>query len=196
MKKLFLIIFIILLNFQSLFSQINLNNTSYSSSFTNNIEIENNFRGIYLFSSIGLIEIVSLGMGYQITDDFSFALKWSATWIGSSAMLLPNSASGFGIKTSYHKPFLFFNTASIDYIIYFNSTLDWESKKQPWMLGYEPFIKGHYFDVNVGRETINKSAFNFFWAIGVCISVAKEAHILYAPSVKIGLNYNFIQKEK
>jgi len=150
----------------------------------------NHNRKFYVFSSVGLIEIVSIGVGYQISRDISFAIKGASTWIGSYALLFPNGASGVGIKLSYHKPFLFFNTASFDYIIYLYSTLDWESKRQPWNLGYEPFIKGHYFDVNIGKETINKSGLNIFWSIGVCLSAAKEAHILFAPSLKVGLNYN------
>lgn len=152
---------------------------------------ENELRNIFVTFNTGILEFISVGIGYQMNDDFSIALKGSATWIGSSAMGLPNSASGFGIKASYHKPFLFFNTTSIDYLVYFNSTLDWESKKQPWKLGYEPFVKGHYFEFNVGKENIKKNGFNFFWSIGICVSAAKEAHILVSPSLKGGVNFNF-----
>jgi len=57
---------------------------------------------------------------------------------------------------------------------------------------YDPFIKGHDFDINVGKETVNESGFHFFWAVGFCISAAKEAGVLYAPSIRIGINFNFI----
>lgn len=191
MKQIFLILIVLILNAKFLFSQTNLINANDSSSFTNNTEIDKNHRSIFLFSSIGLIEVVSLGMGYQLNDDFSFALKWSTTWIGSSAMILPNSASGYGIKLIYHEPFFIFNTASFEYILYTQSTLDWERKKLYDQIEKIPTLKGYYLDFNIGRETINESGFNFFWGIGICVSAAKEAHILYAPTLKVGLNYNF-----
>lgn len=195
MKKFSYVLLLILLNAQLMFSQINLFNTNDSSSLINNAKVDTNHRGMFLFASIGLIEIPSLGVGYQVTNDFSFAIKWSTTWIGSSAMILPNSASGYGIKLTYHKPFLIFNTASFEYILYTQSTLDWERKKLYGQIEKIPTLKGYYLDFNIGRETINESGFNFFWAIGFCLSAAKEAHILYAPSLKLGLNYNFFNKE-
>lgn len=191
MKKILLILIVVTLNAKFLFSQINLINNTNSNSLTNNTEIDNDLRGIFLFSSIGLIEVVSIGVGYQVNENFSFSLKDSATWIGSSAMILPNSASGYGIKLTYHKPFLIFNTSSFEYILYTQSTLDWERKKLYGQIEKIPTLKGYYLDFNIGRETINESGFNFLWGIGICVSAAKEAHILYAPSLKLGLNYNF-----
>ncbi len=192
MKQFFLILIVVTLNFKLLFSQINLINNTNSNSLTNNTEIDNDLRGIFLFSSIGLIEVVSIGVGYQVNENFSFSLKGSATWIGSSAMILPNSANGYGIKLTYHKPLLIFNAASFEYILYTQSTLDWESKKLYGQIEKIPTLKGYYLDFTIGRETINESGFNFLWGIGICVSAAKEAHILYAPSLKIGLNYNFL----
>lgn len=194
MKHILLVLIVTILNTKFLFSQTNFSKDSSYFNNMNNFDFNTNQRSVFLFSSIGLIEILSLGVGYQVTENFSLALKWSGTWIGSGE-ILPNSASGYGIKLSYHKPFLFFNSVTFGYIIYFKSTLDWESIKQPWNLGYEPFIKGQYFDLNIGRETINESGFNFFWAIGFSVSAAKEANILYVPSLKIGLNYDFIRKK-
>lgn len=55
--------------------------------------------------------------------------------------------------------------------------------------------KGNYLEFNIGRETIDESRLNFFWAIGFCVSAAKKAHNLYAPSLKLGLNYNFFNKK-
>jgi len=155
-------------------------------------EKEKNIRSLFLFSSIGLIEVFSIGAGIQLSDNFSISVKYAGTWIGSG-FIFPNSAAGPALRVGFHKPFLLFNTVSLDYIIYLYSSLDWESLKMPWRLGYEPFIKGHYFDFNIGKETIDESGFNFFWAIGFCISAAKEAQILYAPSLKIGINLNFIK---
>ncbi len=105
-------------------------------------------------------------------------------------MILPNGASRYGIKLTYHKPFIIFNTASFEYILYTKSTLDWERKVIYGQIEKIPTLKGYYLDFNIGRETINETGFNFFGGIGICLSAAKEANILYAPSLKLGLNYN------
>lgn len=194
MRRILLVLILFLSNTQFLFSQTNFYKDSSYCDDMNYFDLDTNRRSVFLFSSIGLIEIPSLGVGYQVNKDFSFAIKWSTTWIGSYAILLPNSASGYGIKLSYHKPFLFFNSASFEYILYLHSTLDWERKELYGQIDKIPTLKGHYLDFNIGQETINDSGFNFFWAIGFCVSAAKEANALYAPSLKIGLNYNFIRK--
>lgn len=99
---------------------------------------------------------------------------------------MPNSGSGFGFKFSYYKPLLFFNNLSFEYITYLTTTLDWVS------IGSNLFFKGNYFDFNVGRENIDDYGFNYFWSIGSCISAAKNTNVVYFPSLKIGVNYNFI----
>ncbi|KUG25725.1 hypothetical protein ASZ90_004446 [hydrocarbon metagenome] len=145
---------------------------------------EYELRNFFVTTNTGILEFISIGIGYQINDDISIALKYSGTWIGSSAMGLPNSAYGLGCKFSYHKPFLFFNSTSFEYISYLSSTLDWQSREN------EPFLKGHYFDLHIGKENIEKNGFNFFWSLGICLSAAKEAHILVSPSLKGGVNFN------
>lgn len=162
MKQILLILLVFTSSAKFLFSQINLINNSNNNSLTSNAEIDNDLRGVFLFSSIGLIEVASIGVGYQVTEKFSFSLKGSVTWIGSSAMILPNSANWYGIKLTYHKPFLIFNTASFEYILYTQSTLDWEGKKLYNQIKKIPTLKGYYLDFNIGRETINESGFNFF----------------------------------
>jgi hypothetical protein len=193
MKQILLILIVFTLSAKFLFSQINLNNNTDSNSLTSNAEIDKKIRSSFLFFSIGGIELGSIGVGYQVRDNFSFALKGSAAWIGSSAEFIPNGARGFGIRLTYHKPFFFFNTASFEYILYTHSTLDWEWKKRYNEIEEIPTLKGYYLEFNIGRETINESGFNFFWAIGIYKSAAKEADILYGPSLKIGLNYNFFK---
>lgn len=194
MRRILLVLILFLSNTQFLFSQTNFYKDSSYCNDMNNSDLDTNQRNVFLFSSVGVIEILSLGVGYQVTENISLALKWSTTWIGSGAMILPNGASGYGIKLSYHKPFLFFNSTSFEYIVYLHSTLDWERKKLYGQINKIPTYKGHYLDFNIGRETINESGFNFYWVVGFCVSAAKEAHVLYAPSLKIGLNYNFIRK--
>lgn len=196
MKQVLLILIVVTLSAKSLFSQINLKKNTDSISLKNNAEIDNDIRCIFPFLSIGVIEYISFGLGYQVTENSSISLKRSSTWIGTGAMGFPNSASGYGIKLAYYIPILIFNAFSFEYILYTKSTLDWERKKLYSEIKEIPVFKGHYFDFNLGRETINKSGFNFFWGIGFCISAAKEAHTIYSPSLKMGLTYNFIRKKE
>jgi len=186
MKQILLVLIVTLLNTQFLLSQINVIGNADYSSIENNAEIENNFRSIFLFSNIGILDFLSIGIGYQVSDKISLSLKGSQTFIGSSAIGLPHGGNGVGIKLSYHTPFLFFNTTSFEYIQYLSTSIDYRINS---------ITKGNYFDFNCGRESINESGFNFFWAIGVCISNAKGANVLYSPSLKIGFNFNFTEKE-
>ncbi|AFH50036.1 Hypothetical protein IALB_2333 [Ignavibacterium album JCM 16511] len=186
MKQILLVLIVALLNTQFLLGQINLIGSTDYSNFENNAEIDNNLRGIFLFSSIGILDFLSLGIGYQVSEKISIAIKGSQTFIGSSAMGFPHGGNGVGIKISYHTPFLFFNTTSLEYISYLSTSFDDHINS---------ITKGNYFDFNLGREIIDESGFNFFWAIGFCVSAAKEANVLYTPSLKIGLNFNFIEKE-
>ncbi len=183
MKK---ILFVILLNTQFLFSQINFINDTNFDDFQNKGKNDYSHRSIFLFSNIGILDFLSLGIGYQVSEKISIAVKGSQTFIGSSAMGFPHGGNGVGIKLSYHTHFLFFNTTSLEYIPYLSTSFDDHINS---------ITKGNYFDFNFGRETINESGFNFFWAIGFCVSAAKEANVLYTPSLKIGLNFNFIKKE-
>lgn len=187
MKQILLVLIATLINTQFLLSQINLISITDSNSFENNAEINNNLRGIFLFSNIGILDFLSAGIGYQVSEKISLSLKGSQTFIGSSAMGLPHGGSGVGIKLSYHTPFLFFNATSFEYIQYLSTSIDYRINS---------ITKGNYFDFNIGRETVNESGFNFFWGIGVCMSNAKGANVLYSPSLKFGFNFNFTEKEQ
>lgn len=101
MKQILLILIVVTLSAKSLFSQINLINNTDNISLKNNTEINNELKSIFLFSSIRLIEVVSIGVGYQVTENFSVSLKGAATWLGSTAMGFPNGGRGIGIKLSY-----------------------------------------------------------------------------------------------
>jgi len=142
-------------------------------------------RNLFLFSSIGVFEILSFGVGYQINESFSFSIKGAAAVIGSPGWLLPSGGRGLGLKASYNKSLWIFNVASLEYVAYLSTTQDLQIK------GYEPLFKGSYFDINMGREIIDEPGFNFFWAIGLGISAAKEAKTLKGLSLKIGYNFNF-----
>ncbi|MER3524402.1 MAG: hypothetical protein C4326_10115 [Ignavibacteria bacterium] len=88
-------------------------------------------RGIFLYSGIGLVEVLTIGVGKQLTQDLSISLKYATTWIGKGAMILPNSATGIGLKLTYHKDLapLALNAISFDYILYLHSSLGWQYRQ-------------------------------------------------------------------
>jgi len=49
-------------------------------------------------------------LGYQISDNYSLALKRAGTWIGSGGGFFPNGAAGYAVELSYYTPILFGNT--------------------------------------------------------------------------------------
>lgn len=141
-------------------------------------------RKIFIYTSLGVLEVLSIGIGYQISKNAAMSIKGSGTWIGSSTFNIPASGMGLGFKLSYYKTILFFNNFSFEYISYLSTTLDWDN------LSNIPLFKGSYFDFNLGKETINECGFNFFGAIGFYSSATKKSHVVYSPSLKFGLNYN------
>jgi hypothetical protein len=142
-------------------------------------------RKIFLYSNLGILDFISLGVGYQASENVAISIKGSQTFItGSGAFGLPNSGAGIGAKFTYSTSFLFFNSISAEYISYLSLTYDKSILPAS-------FIKGHYFDLNIGYENINDAGLSFFWATGICISAVKTKNVLYSPSLKIGLNYNF-----
>jgi hypothetical protein len=173
--KHFILIFIILLSTSALFSQDNLSQTLSNSGPA---------RNFFLFTNLGILDFVSVGFGYQASEKISLSLKASETFIAGASLGFPEWGAGVGFKVSYSTKFLFFNSVSAEYIAYLETSID-ESKSLSTLL------KGNYFDFNIGHENIDNEGLNVFWAIGICISSVKTTDILYSPSLKIGLNYNF-----
>ena len=139
-------------------------------------------RHIYIFTNIGILEVLSFGIGYQLSSDFSIAIKWGGTCIGGGGGYgLPGSGDGIGIKASYRLPYDIFNNISFEYIPYLRLSLTDQGSST---------FKGNFFDLNVGYENILKNNVKIFWSLGLCLSDAKKAHMVFSPSVKIGLNYN------
>lgn len=142
-------------------------------------------RKIFIYSNLGVLDFLSLGVGYQASENVAISIKGSQTFItGSGAFNFPNSGAGIGFKFTYSTSFLFFNSVSAEYISYLSLTYDKSTLP-------EGFIKGHYFDLNIGHENIYDAGLSFFWATGICISAVKTKNVLYSPSLKVGFNYNF-----
>lgn len=192
MKIIFFIVFAIFLTNHKGYSQNYSENHEKLSRMILSIEQKEEHRKLYFFSSVGIIEVAALGIGYQYSKEISITLKGAGTWIGSSALFLPNGGYGIGIGLHYYKSFSFFNNISVEYVALLSTSLDWKSKIMYGEIDSEPVLKGYYILLNFGRQKITTRGFNFFWDFGFCINIAKHAHDLYLPTIRLGFNYNFI----
>lgn len=143
---------------------------------------ENTERKVTINAGIGLIELYSLGIGWQVSKDFCLTFNYSRTMIGKSTFL-PSVGDGVGVKLTYfNKPFWIFNKISAMYLQYLYLSLDRK---------IDSAMKGSYFEMCFGKEDITAPGLNINWSAGVGVSAAKTAELLFMPSIKIGINYNF-----
>lgn len=152
--------------------------------YSRNIEVSSNkdsTRNVFVYSSVGLLEIFSLGIGCQVSTDIALSFKYSGTNIGYANFNLPSSGTGVGVKVSYFTKQWIFNNISAEYISYLNLELDRKINS---------VTKGNYFELNLGYENIDKSKLKIYWAVGFGLSDAKTVSTLFFPSLKIGINYN------
>lgn len=187
MKKYLLITFFILINVQILSEQ---NVPLYANEYLDSSQLiyyKHNIRTLFFFSSVGILEIFSIGLGYQVTEHWSVSLKGSLTGF-EGGFLLSNSAGGYGAKVAYHFNQVFiFNKASIEYTGHLSANIDYAG-----LYIDEPFYKGSFVDINIGYEKVIERGINFWWSIGYCINDVKYAKTLYWPSIKTGINYSFL----
>lgn len=189
MKKYVLVAFFIFVLNIHLFSQPN--KDALLNYYTNESieEKVQNIRSGSIFFGIGIVDVFSLGVSKQINNELSISLKGAGVWVGSG-YYVPNSGGGVGFKLGYHFKLFFVNIATIEIIPLLQ--LKYYRPDKP----IKSLIKGYYFDVNIGKEKINEQGLSFFWAFGFCLSAARYESLLYFPSLKIGLNYNFIKPEQ
>ena len=146
-------------------------------------------RDIFFLFSLGLIDPLTVGVGMQF-DRFSVSSILKAAWVGNG-YYVPNSGGGVGIRVGYHRKILFFNMLSFEFVPFLE--LEYYRPNKP----IKSFPKGYYLAVNIGKEEVSVSGFNFFWAVGFAISSAKYESLLYGPTIKVGYNFNIIsQREK
>ncbi|MFH1197186.1 MAG: hypothetical protein V1720_15925 [bacterium] len=186
MKIIFTLISLILSQDMYLMGQSN--SAEQTQSDTNRVDSScEKTREVFIYSSIGFLEILSVGVGYQATDNISIAVK--ASYSGVEGNPFPNFAVGLGIKAAYHfnQIILFINKISFEYTAHIGSSLEYEKMNID-----EPFYKGTLLEFNVGRENIHKSGFGIIWSAGINMNrMVKYRDTVIVPSFKIGIFYNF-----
>ncbi|MFA3782039.1 hypothetical protein ABRY23_03125 [Melioribacteraceae bacterium 4301-Me] len=181
MKKCFLIVIIILtMTLNDLHSQQAYRLEKFYAENYLLTDKKDSVRKIFIYSNTGILEFLSFGVGYQVSQDFAISLKYSNTFIGSG-FIFPNTGSGIGIKLSYYTPFSIFNCINAEYVSYLILST---TKK------VNSVTKGNFFEANIGKEIVKKEGLRVFWSLGLAISNAKMTTVVFAPSIKIGINYN------
>lgn len=138
---------------------------------------QRNYRNGYAYLSFGLAEVVSLGVGLQINEDYAIGIKYGGCWIAKGFRY----GAGFGLKLSRYLSLKYFNNINLELTTYTSSSVQFTESN---------LIKGAAFDFNIGNES-KLNAINFIWSVGFITSVANGARPLFVPSLKIGFNINF-----
>ncbi len=137
---------------------------------------QRNHRNGYAYLSFGLAEVVSLGVGLQINEDYAIGIKYGGCWIAKRFRY----GAGFGLKLSRYLSSKFFNNINLELTTYTSSSVQFTESN---------LIKGAAIDFNIGNES-KINAINFIWSVGFITSFAKGAQPLFVPSLKIGFNIN------
>ena len=125
--------------------------SSYDSIIISSNPIEENlktgYRNGYFYLTIGLIEPIGLGFGYQMNSNWALGLKLAGYWL-AGGMFLPNSGTGIGIRISQRTGWKILNNVNYEYTFFYEASDHSHYSKT--------LIKGGAFDINIGNEQINK----------------------------------------
>jgi hypothetical protein len=147
----------------------------------NNDDKSQTNRKVFSSFTIGAIEILSLSIGYQIDDNYSIAIK-SQNIASGGGWIFPATSWGVGLAGSYYFVGSIFNSAKVSFIPLYKTDYQFEPKE---------FIKGFSFECTVNREKIFSHLFRFYYELGLAYCKVKNRDALFAPSIKIGIIYNF-----
>ncbi|GEM_PF-5699321 len=146
-------------------------------------------RHLYIYSSVGLFEYFSIGVGYQLSPRFAISLKHASTWVSGhgGSHFFPPYGSGLGFNLQYFMDLWVFNNVSFNYIYYMYVPNIYDNT-----YGIKP--KGNYYEINFGNERTKKGVkgkLQLFWSVGVGKSFNKNyGKTLIMPSIKIGVYHN------
>ncbi|MCL5028924.1 MAG: hypothetical protein M1480_07880 [Bacteroidetes bacterium] len=141
---------------------------------------DTNIRANYIYMTLGIIEPIALGFGFQINSDWSLGIKLCGYFLYYGTYTL-NSGLGIGIRISKKIKWGFINNINSE-LTMLNRISDSRSS--------EIFIKGASLDINIGNENISSKGLHFIWSVGVVGSFANRIPPLFSPNLKIGFNIN------
>jgi len=143
-------------------------------------------RSVFIFANVGSLEIMNLGIGLQLSEQYSLALASSAFALGGKVYILPETALGIGVRGSYYfspdgrTKFLWANVISCDLMYLLPHQADQKiSFHSPGGVGIEAII---------GRDGIVGSGIGISWGVGMAMSIHSEKPPLFFPAIKLGLH--------
>jgi hypothetical protein len=139
---------------------------------------DTNLRKIYAFLGTGVLEYISLGMGYQLSEHWSLALKVNGAFLSSRLTL--HGGNGVGTKITYaFSPSSTFNVLHVEPAFLFS------------VPSYEKNANGSHLDITIGHEELVDGGGNFYWGIGGGFTTYTSGPLLGMISAKMGWNFNF-----
>jgi hypothetical protein len=181
MKKYFVILFFLSLVPIAFCQESNTNSESKKETESSEEQKANDTRHVFVYGGVGLLEVFTYGVGFQLNNKFSLSMGYSYVIVGGDAFILPDIGQGYVIKAGYFSNFWIFNSLNIEYLNILKTYTD---------KGVTSKSKGYFAEINFAHETISKCRLGFYWSLGVCLSNAKMKPQLCTPSIKIGCNYN------
>lgn len=171
MKKTFLLVFLIA-GSTLCKNKINMN--------SNGSDIEIKEREYFCSFTVGIIETMSLSVGYQLNKSFSVSLK--AHNIVTMASLGVITAWGGGISCSYYYEDELLNSIKLSIFPVHYSKEKSTSKDLTNVISIE---------CTLNNEKIISQTFKFYSELGGAACILKDRDAFFAPSIKFGLLYNF-----
>ncbi|MFA6978520.1 MAG: hypothetical protein WC209_04265 [Ignavibacteriaceae bacterium] len=144
-------------------------------------------RKIFYSIGIGLSEFAHIDAGYQIDQQYALSFKYAYTWLSYGAnFVTPGVGSGWGVTLSCFNDFWIFNKISLEYLYYTTLPLRYDPSDNIMKKNY-----GNYYQIDIGKEYIFKSKnLQFYWLIGIGVSVPQKEKTLVLPTIGIGFTKN------
>jgi hypothetical protein len=134
-------------------------------------------RTSYFTMNISYPKVLSLGFGYQCSDEWSYVAQVSI--VNSEQEAFP----GIGLSISRFISNAFpFNNISVHPTI-----LIFQKGEHSYLAG----LYGFSCEIGFGNESIDKSGLHFLWSVGGIIILVKKDKPLYYPCIRLGFNWNF-----
>ena len=143
--------------------------------------LESNSRSCYTYLSIGVIEPLALGVGFQVNPEWAMGVKWGVYWLSGRSYITPPPGVGVGTRISQRIGTTAINNINYELAAFYVAGNQYSGSKA--------LIRGGSLDINIGHESYERGM-NFIWSLGVTATTAEGSPLLVLPNLKIGFNVN------
>ncbi len=137
-------------------------------------------RSLFVFIRGGFIDFFKIGLGFQISNQYSLAFKYGTTFLTGGSGYFPPTSSATGVSLSYHFSGEMFNTLTTEFSLLMQS--------YPTI---SDFAKGTSAIVMISKNFPFEKGINLYYGLGVGYSKTKvRADWLFIPCLEVGVVYN------